>query len=334
MPDATDTLLEHLSAARRVLITTHVRPDGDALGSVGALALALRARGVHTEQLLLSHLPTKYRFVFENAGLDHHDVERGNGAAVLSGLDAFDTLLIADTGTFSQLPGLEGALKSFAGRVLVIDHHKTQEPWGTTRLVDTSCSSAAELVARTLKHWGTPLTREIAEAVYVGVVSDTGWFQFSNTSPATLRLAAELMEAGVDPDRIYQRLYQSEREPRLRLQTRAMDSLQLHAGGRLAVMRITKQDFADTQAGVPDTENVINFPLQLAAVQMSLLFTETPEGGPIRISCRSKGQVDVAKFAEQFGGGGHARASGLKLNASLAEALDRVTGAATAALAE
>lgn len=305
---------------------------------MAAMALALRSKGKQTEQLLLSHLPSKYEFVFDDAGLTHRDAERGLGGGIPdwhSEEGHFDTWVVVDTGTFSQLPGMEAAIPAFeqrGGTVLILDHHKTQEPWGTERLVDVTASSAAELVWRTIKQWGVAPTRQIAAAVYVGVVTDTGWFQFSNTQPSTMRLAAELMEIGVDTDAIYQRLYQCEREARVRLQTRAMNSLEILAGGKLAVMRVSKEDFAAAGAQVPATENLINVPLQIATVEMSILAVETPEGGPIRVSCRSKGKVDVAKFAEQFGGGGHARASGLKVAGTLGEAVDKVTAAAVSAI--
>jgi bifunctional oligoribonuclease and PAP phosphatase NrnA len=331
--DTTGEFLEVLSKAKRVLLTTHARPDGDALGSVAALALALRAAGKHTEQLLLTHLPSKYRFVFADAGLDHHDAERGTGIPALTG---FDTVIVADTGTWSQLPGMELRLSQFGGRVAVIDHHKTQEPWGNVRVVDTSVSSAAELVCRVLRRGGYAITREIAQAVYVGIVSDTGHLQFSNTTPTALRMVADLMETGIDTDRVYQLLTQSERAPRLRLQARAHASLELHADNRLAVMTVLASDFAEVGADVPDTENIVNFPLAIATVEMALLVTEPPavEGKPqpIRVSCRSKGRIDVARFAEPFGGGGHARASGLKLPQPLGEAKAAVVRAAIGAV--
>jgi phosphoesterase RecJ-like protein len=258
--------------------------------------------------------------VFGEAGLGHLDVEKTGG--VWPELGGYDTLVVVDTGTHSQLPGFGGVLEGFmgkGGRVLVMDHHKTQEPWGTARLVDAECSSACELVARTMRNWGVKLTREMGEALYVGLVSDTGWFQFSNTTPSTLRLAADLVELGVDADRIYKRLYLSEKESRLRLQARVLGRMELSEGGRVSVMTVRPEDFAETGAGLTDTENLINLPLGIETVEVSVLATDPPpvsggKGGPeaIRVSLRSKGGVDVAKLAEVFGGGGHARAAGLK----------------------
>ncbi len=148
-----------------------------------------------------------------------------------------------------------------------------------------------------------------------------------------MRLAAMLMEAGVNTDTLYQLLYQNERRERVVLQSRAMSSMEILKEGRLAVMRISKADFELTGAQVPDTENLINVPLQIATVEVSILLVEPRDFGPVRVSLRSKGQIDVAKFAEQFGGGGHARASGLKLEGDFGSAHDRVVAAMLAAMA-
>jgi bifunctional oligoribonuclease and PAP phosphatase NrnA len=271
----------------------------------------LRKLGIASEVLLLSHLPSKYAFIYTDNKIHYQDVEKGWPAEF--SLDRFDALLVADTGTWSQLPGLADHLSTLKGPKLVLDHHLTQESWADIKLVDTRAAAAAEIVAELLARWDVELDQAIATALYLGIVADTGWFQHSNTRPETMRLAARLMEAGVDTDAMYQHLYQNERAERLALQTRAMQSLELLSGGRLAVMRLRKSDFADTHAGVPSTEGLINVPLQIATVQVSLMMIEPPDPGPIRVSLRSKGQVDCARFAEGFGGGGHARAAGLKL---------------------
>lgn len=330
MIDSYQRIIDTLSPLKRVLITTHVRPDGDAIGTTAALSLALRKVNVESEILLLSHLPTKYSFLFKENGIIHHDVEKGWPEKFP--FDRFDALLVADTGTWSQLPGLQDRIANWRVPKLVLDHHLTQENWADEKLVITEAAAAAEIAAELIELWEIPVDSAIATALYIGIVSDTGWFQFSNTRPYTHRLAAMLMEKGVDTDRIYQMLNQNERAERVALQTRAMQSLEILANGRLAVMRISKEDFSETHAHVPDTENVINIPLQIRTIEVSILVTDPPEGGPIRISLRSKGQIDVAKFAEQFGGGGHARASGLKLTGTFDEAHDKVVQAMLAAM--
>lgn len=330
MRDQSQQLLQTLSQARRVLLTTHVRPDGDALGSAAAMALALRHKGIDVTVLLLSRLPTKYAFVFQACNIQH--IAGDNGVPDGFSLDGFDAFLVVDTGTWSQLPGLREHVEAFKGAKLVVDHHLTQENWATHKLVITEAAAAGEIVAELIEQWNVPITQPMATALYVALVSDTGWFMFSSTRPYTLRLAARLLEAGVNNDEVYQLLYQNERAERVRLQARAMNSLELLADNRVAVMSIAKSDFVETRAGVNDTENLINVPLQIRTVQASVLLTEPPEGGPIRVSFRSKGQIDCSKFAEQFQGGGHARAAGAKIDGTLGDVHARIVGALIKAL--
>ncbi len=324
------TTIDILARCKSVLITTHVRPDGDALGSTGALSLGLRHRGIASEVLLLSKLPSKYAFVHKDGGVISYDIEQGWPSAF--DLNRFDAVVVVDTGTWSQLPGLKDHFAKYDKPKLVIDHHLTQEDWATHKLVDTKAAAACEIVASLLKRWNITIDSAIAGALYVGLVADTGWFQYSNTTPTTLRLGAELMEAGVDTDKIYQALYQNERPQRLAIQARAMRSLELLADGKLAVMQLKKEDFTETNATTNDTEGLINIPLQVCDVEVSILFNDPPTGGPIRVSLRSKGKVNVANFAGQFGGGGHARAAGLKVECPLQPAVEQVISRAVAAL--
>lgn len=330
MSDDYSSLIDRLSAHRRILITTHVRPDGDALGTSAAMHMGMKTKGIDSEVLLLSHLPRKYAFIFDDNQVPYHDAEADWPAGLE--LDAFDALLVCDTGTWSQLPGLKERVLAWPKPKYVLDHHLTQEDWPTAHLVDTGAAAAGEIATELLERWDIPITPAIAAALFLAIVSDTGWFHFANTTPHTLRMAADLLEAGVDRDRSYELLYYNERAERVALQTRAMQSLQLQADGRLATLQIRRQDFADTGGSVSDTENVINLPLAIRTVEVSLLFTETPDPGPIKVSLRSKGGVDVARFAEQFGGGGHARAAGLKIEGSLADAHRQVSTAMLAAL--
>ena len=232
--DPAGVILERLSASRRVLITTHVRPDGDALGTSAAMAMGLRHKGIDSEVLLLSTLPQKYAFIYHDNKIGHHDVDRGFPQDY--SLAPFDTLLVVDTGTWSQLPGLRERLNGWKGTKLVVDHHLTQEDWADARLVQTGAAAAGEIAAELLTRWGVPIDQPIATALFLAIASDTGWFHFNNTQPRTLRLAATLMEAGVDTDRMYQLLYQNEPVQRLALQTRAQQSMELLVDDRLAVM--------------------------------------------------------------------------------------------------
>jgi phosphoesterase RecJ-like protein len=311
-------VLDILSSKRRVLVTTHVKPDGDAIGTAAAMVLAMRQKNIESQLLLFNPPPAKYAFVLEENRIPFFNIENGWPADV--DLDSFDALLCVDTGTWSQLPGLKEHLAHFKSPKIVLDHHLTQENWADAKLVLTAASAAGEIAAELLRRWNVPINPPIAAVLFMAIATDTGWFQFSNTSPKTMRLAADLMEAGVDTDRIYKLAFQNERPQRLNLTARALQSLQLLADNRLAVMAISKSDFAHTGADPSDTENLINIPLQVGSVEVSLLLVESPNGGPIRASLRSKGSLDVAAFAQTFQGGGHARAAGLKMDGQLAAA--------------
>ena len=192
---AYEKLIAALSNKHRVLITTHVRPDGDALGTSAVMSLALRAKGIDSQVLLLSHLPSKYAFIFRDNKIDHLDVEAGWPADF--SLDSFDALLVVDTGTWSQLPGVKEKIANWNVPKLVLDHHLTQENWATEKLVVTTAAAAGEIAGELLDRWQITITPAMATALFLAIASDTGWFQFSNTRPHTMRLAARLMEAGV-----------------------------------------------------------------------------------------------------------------------------------------
>jgi phosphoesterase RecJ-like protein len=325
MTDSSKSFLDILSRAKRVLVTTHVRPDGDAVGTAVAMALGLAERQIESEVLLLSKLPPKFSFLFDEQNVPL--VVAGASLPEPFSLDRFDTLLVVDTGTWSQLPGLKDVFSNWKNPKLVLDHHLTQEDWADAKFVKTDAAAAGEIAAELLTDWGVKFTVPIATALFLAIASDTGWFQFANTRPQTMELAAQLMQAGVNMDRLYQTMYQNETAQRLLLQTRAQQSMELLSDQRLAVMRVGKTDFQQTHAAVSDTENFINVPMQIRSVEVSILLVEPTDGGQVRVSLRSKGSVDVARFAEQFGGGGHARAAGLKLNGSISAVHDRVVAA-------
>ena len=187
------------------------------------------------------------------------------------------------------IAGVVGAGCRWPVPKLVLDHHLTQEDWADAKLVVTQAAAAGEIAAELLDQWWVTLDDPIGTALFLAIASDTGWFQFSNTRPYTLRLAARLIEAGVRHDRMYQLLYQNERAERVALQTRAQQTLQLLLDGRLAVMHVAEQDFERDGRNVPDTENLINIPAAnshgggVAAVYRAKL-------GPVRVSLRSKGR--------------------------------------------
>ena len=326
-------MIDALARCERVLLTTHARPDADALGTTAAMALGLASKGIDAECLVLSQMPRKYAFLYDESGVRYQNVTSGADPAAL--LADRDALLVCDTGTWSQLDGMRAAVEAFGGRKLVLDHHRTQEDWADLKLVDTTAGAAAEVAMLLLRAWGVEIDRPLATVLYAAMATDTGWFAFSNTTPRTMRLAADCLEAGADVDALFQRLSQSESEGRMRLHARGYDSLQLLAGGRVAVTGVTRRDFAETGTGMPATEDLINWPMAIGSVRASIFLCEDPDaadGLPTKISLRSKGEIDVSALAQRFGGGGHARAAGARLDLPMPEARRKVIDAVTDAL--
>ena len=315
---------EELRAAERVLITTHVRPDGDALGTTAAVHLGLRHLGVASRCAVPSPVPPKYAFLYDGI-----DVADDPAAAVTEA----DLILVCDTGTWSQLPGLREAIEASSARKLVLDHHLTQEDWPDRHLVDTTAGAAAEVAMLLLRAMNVPLTADVAGRLYAAMATDTGWFSYSNTTPRTMRLAADCVEAGAIPDDLNGRLFRNERPARLRLVQRCLASLDLLADDRLAVMSLSADDYRDGGADVSDGEGLINLPMEVGSVTTSLLIGENPTAdavpeGVVKVSLRSKpGGLDCAAFLKDYGGGGHARAAGARVDGTLADVRARVVRA-------
>jgi phosphoesterase RecJ-like protein len=291
---------------------------------MAALARAARAAGKSVQMLLPDPIPRRYAFLVD--GETPHGGDEFDALADAAGL-----VVILDTCAWQQLHGLEARLEARRSRIVVIDHHRTTDDVGGARWVDPTAAATCVLVAELLASLGWGLDAHIAEALATGIVFDTGWLRFANTSERCLRTLAELLAAGVRPDRLYAKLYQSDRPERLRLHERALRSLNLHAGGRIAEMSLTQDDFTLTGAQREENENLVNEGLRIASVEVSLLLTETVDGH-VRANLRSREHVDVAAIAQRYGGGGHTRAAGVTFDGPLETARATLLAAAGAAL--
>ena len=308
----------------RFLVTTHTRPDGDALGSQLAMAEALEALGKKVARVIPSRLPPRYEILDPQ----RHIMAFGGPTDYLRQCDA---ILVVDTGTWNQLAGVADFIRHSPAEKFVIDHHQTQDNLGGGRVVDASSESCGRLAWEAIRALGVTITPTMANHLFMAVATDTGWFRHTNTSAATMTLAAELIQAGAQPTELYEWIYETNTKPRLALRGRSLSRLATTANDRIAWSEIYSQDYADTGAIPLDTEDLINDPRSLAGTVIALLFIEQPDG-QIKISFRSKEPVDVAKLAEQFGGGGHQRAAGATLDGPLPAARDKVLAAAKAAL--
>jgi phosphoesterase RecJ-like protein len=309
---------------QRFLLTTHVRPDGDGLGSMLALADVLRHHGKTVQLTVASSLPPRYDFL---------DPERRVRPFAPPGDDyrGAEVALVLDTGTWNQLGDFGNFLRSLAVPKVVIDHHVTQDDLGALRLVDTTAEATGRLVFEAITALGGPLKATAAHCLFVALAMDTGWFRHGNTSPATFTLAAQLQQAGARPTEAYERLFEQNTLGRLKLAGLVLGRLQTAHQGRLAHTEIRHGDYEATGATPQDSEDLVNYTLSVAGVEVGLFFMEQPRGG-VKVSFRSRTPVDVARLAGQFGGGGHRQASGATLTTTLDDARTRVLAAAASAL--
>jgi bifunctional oligoribonuclease and PAP phosphatase NrnA len=316
---------------RRPLLMSHRRPDGDAIGSLAGMSLALRQLGVDPAAALFEPFPARYALVEPLASWRLWPAEQADL------INRSDAVVILDTCALSQLEPIAGWLTAAPPPILVVDHHLTSDPVGVRaadmRVIDDTAAATCALVAEWARAAGVQLNPAMATALFMGLATDCGWFRFSNTDARALRLAADLVAGGARPDLLYQAIYQRDEPGKLRLIARMLNSLQLYADGKLAVMTLRQADFAAAGADGSATEDLINEAARLGSTEATLLFTEEADG-QVRVNLRSKNRVDVAQIAAHFGGGGHARAAGARARAPLDEVALRVIDETLAALGE
>ena len=314
--------VELINGSSNVLITAHTRPDGDACGSVRAICDVLVGLGKSVHPIFMSPLPEWYEFLFEQKvpiiGNDVTKEQLHEGH-----YDECDLVIIVDTNSYVQLPGFDEWLKECSHKVLVIDHHVTSDGLGDVELVDTSAAAAGEIVFDLLKYAGWEIEPKVAEALFVALSTDSGWFRFNNADERIFRNAAELVKLGASPTQAYRKLYQNFSQARMKLMVRMLDSLELHYEGRVATQYILRKDFDETGATGRDTENLIDECQRISTVEVAALFVELADGG-FRGSLRSKGNVDVRRIAQKYGGGGHTVAAGVNLQGPLDRAMKTV----------
>jgi len=297
-----------LRQARRVVLATHVNPDGDTLGSALALAHALRASGSEAVVLSQDGVPDIYTWL-PGAGTVLTQTESRD----------FDLGVVCDTGTLARVgsrvrPAIEAARRS-----LCVDHHVAEGDFGDIRLVDSTSASTGEIVWHLLRSMGAHLDRAIADCLLCAIVTDTGSFKYPNTTPATLRIAADLVERGADPAAINELVFENRSLASLKLLGRALDSLQVSHDGQIAWAHVRARDYEELGASDEETEGIVGHVRAVRGARVGLLFREIP-GRKIRVSLRSREGYDVNAVAQKFGGGGHRLAAGCSLDPPLEEA--------------
>jgi phosphoesterase RecJ-like protein len=299
----------------RFLVVTHENPDGDALGSLLALTLALRGIGKDVEMYLSGSAPPPAEYRFLDLRELQRELPEDIGERVLLAVDCANERRIGEENT-----GVDRA-----ALVVNVDHHHDNSRFGAINLVVDDASSTAEIVRDVLGELDVPLTPEIAEALYVALVTDTGRFQYTNTTPKSFRLAAELVEAGANVHDIFRHVYETVQFAKLKLLARALERAQVFEGGGLVVSYLVKDDFADVGAEEPFSEGIIDHLRAVEGSEMVALIREPPrlEGSERRVSLRSShDEVDVSAIARKLGGGGHRQAAGFSSTKTIPELVE------------
>jgi phosphoesterase RecJ-like protein len=310
-------VVEALRAQDRFLVVTHENPDGDALGSMLATTVALRGLGKDAVMYLggAAPLPREYSFM-QFDGLVRE----------LPG-DEDERVLVAVDCAKADRMGPDPAPVERTGMIVNIDHHHDNTRFGDVNLIVADASSTGEVLRDVFRELGVELTPEIAEPLYIALVTDTGRFQYANTTPKSLRLAAELVEAGADVHAVFQQVYESVEFAKLKLLARALERATVLEGGRIVVSFLVRTDFADVGAAEPYSEGIIDYLRAVEGSELAVLIREPPrdEGPTRRVSLRaSVDELDVSAIARLFGGGGHRQAAGFSSEASVDEIVERI----------
>ena len=315
MTDATGALAgaaELLRTAESIVAVGHVRPDGDALGSALAIAIGARNAGASAQVTFGEPfaVPNQFRFLDTDLVVANDEIP-----------DSFDLLVVCDTGVIDRL----GSAASVAGRakaVLVVDHHIPQGDFGDVRFIDSTSAATAEMAYRLIKTIGWELTESMAAALYVGLVTDTGRFQYSATTPAVHEMAADLLAAGVRPEVVGRHVYEETPFGFHKVAGAVLSRAELDESRSLVWSVLHESDLSDAGIGMEDTDGLIDMlrTAQEAGVACLLKVAD----GSVKGSLRSRGDVDVAAVAAEFGGGGHRNAAGFTFVGPPDAAIERI----------
>jgi bifunctional oligoribonuclease and PAP phosphatase NrnA len=308
-------VVDALSANDRFLVVSHENPDGDSLGSMLATTVALRQLGKDVVMYLSGDAPLPREYAF----LPFDDLVRHVPN------DIADRVLVAVDCAKADRIGPDPGLLMDAKLKVDIDHHHDNSRFGDVNLIVSEASSTGEVLRDVFRELDVVITPDIAEPLYIALVTDTGRFQYTNTTPKALRLAAELVEAGADVHAVFQQVYESVEFAKLKLLARALERAQVIEGGRIVVSVLLRNDFTDVGAAEAYAEGIIDYLRAVEGSELAVLIREPPraDGPTRRVSLRSSvDELDVSAIARRFGGGGHRQAAGFSSDASIEEITD------------
>lgn len=323
MESTIESVLPLFKQYGKFVLTTHVNPDGDGIGSEVALAEWLLGHGRQVSIINYSETPQVYRFLDPDARILMFDERRDAPT-----LAQADVIVVMDTNHPDRLRSMESHVMKSAAIKICIDHHLDPAPFAQHYVIDEDATSTGEIVYRLLVHLSGPdLPPAIAGALYCAIMTDTGSFRYPRVDPEIFRICAHLIECGADPVTVYQQVYEQWSPGRIKLLGAALEGLETRYEGRLASIFITQEMLRRTGTREEDTDNFTTYPMSVEGVLIGLLFLEVSDG--IKISFRSKGDIPVNELAKEFGGNGHKNASGARVSGvPLTEVREQVLRAA------
>jgi phosphoesterase RecJ-like protein len=323
-----EPLRDILHSNQRFVLSSHLRPDADALGSELGLAAILESLGKDVRIVNPSAIPQTLQFLDPTGRI----LKIGDTIKPEAVLDT-DVHIVVDTSSWAQLQDVGHVFRRTAARKVVIDHHSSSEDLGAIEFKDVQAAATGELILEMADALDLPIPPAVAMPLFCAVATDTGWFRFSSTRESTMRVAARLIDLGARPDVIYRQLYEQYSLGRLRLAGIVLSRVTLDCDGRMAYTWVEAADFGRSGARPVDTEDLVNECLKIAGTQCAFIAVEQLNKS-VKISFRSRTGIDVAAVAEQFGGGGHKQAAGATLPGSLTEATQRSLTAMRSALGD
>ena len=300
------------------LISSHVRPDADALGSELGMAALLESFGRKVTIVNATAPPANLQFLNEDKQILKLDEDIPK-----ADLPDVDVHVVVDTSAWQQLGAMAEVIQKTSKKRVVIDHHVSSDNMGATEFKDTESPATGQLIFEAAEALGVSFDAPTAAALYAAIATDTGWFRFPSTTAATMRVAAALMDQGAEPHRLFNLLYEQKTLARIKLAGRVLSRMETDVDGRLAWVYVDSDDLKATGAALSDTEGLVNECLTIAGSEAAFIAVQLPSG-QIKFSLRCRPPFNVATVAEQFNGGGHKLASGATLNGPMSDALPNI----------
>ncbi|MCK9217091.1 MAG: bifunctional oligoribonuclease/PAP phosphatase NrnA [Firmicutes bacterium] len=296
-------IIKLIKESDNIIILSHTAPDGDSLGSSLALYNSITSIGKEAEIVIDDEVPVIYRFL-----------KSADKISCVDTIDKFDLVIVLDS---SEIARIGKSSKYLTGKNIInIDHHISNTNFGTLNMVRPNAAATAEIVYQIIKKMNIKIDKEIAQCLYVGIVTDTGKFQYNNTTFETHQIASELLKYGVDSAEIFRLIYQNITKAKIKLIGHAINYMEFYCDEKISVIVLTKEQFYKSGAKDEDTEGIIDFARDINTVELALLFRESKDGN-IKISFRSKDNINVNLFAGEFGGGGHKSAAGATVSGDI-----------------